>query len=68
MSPPDDYRTWEVLQRTRDVPLVISANPSGFTCVLCGAEQEPHAWRVRLPERLGTACPGCASDRGWSVS
>lgn len=51
----------------REKPLRIFENASGFTCVLCGAEQEAWAYRVRLPERAGIACPGCADDRGWSV-
>lgn len=49
----------------RLAPLEIKARAAGFTCVICGAEQEPHAWRVNLPGRLGTACPGCAGDHGW---
>lgn len=58
----------------RDKPLKIAAKPRGFTCVLCGASQESHSWGVSLPpapgsrRRSGTACPGCADDRGWAVA
>lgn len=58
-------------------PFVLAALPRGlltiispatpFTCVLCGCEQEPYAYRVTLPCRVGKACPGCANDRGWAV-
>lgn len=47
--------------------LTIRSTASGFTCAICGAEQEAHAWRVSLPDRLGTACPGCAGDAGWET-
>lgn len=40
---------------------------SGFTCVICGAEQEGLVWRVSLPERAGPACTGCATDAGFTV-
>lgn len=51
----------------RDNPLIIFDTAGAFTCVICGAEQEPYAYRVRLPSRAGPACPGCAGDAGWTV-
>jgi len=57
---------FKLSQLPRDKPLTIT-DGGAFTCVLCGAQQEPYAWRVRLPERAGTACPGCATDCGWEV-
>jgi hypothetical protein len=56
-----------VAQLDKAKPLVVREGAGGFTCALCGAEQEPHSWRVRLPEGAGPACPGCAADRGWTV-
>lgn len=53
---------------SREKPLRIYESASGFTCVICGATQEPWAYRVSLPERKGRACPGCASDHDWEVS
>lgn len=58
---------FKVAQADKSKPLRVFANASGFVCVLCGAEQEGHAWRVTLPDRLGRACPNCAVDRGWTV-
>lgn len=51
----------------RDKPLTIHDTASTFTCVICGAEQEPYAYRVTLPGRAGKACPGCAADHRWEV-
>lgn len=50
----------------RDKVLLIRVAASGFTCVICGAGQEPLAWRVSLPKRAGAACVGCAYDHGWT--
>lgn len=51
----------------RDKVLTIRSSASAFTCVICGAEREAHAWRVSLPQRVGAACPNCAADHGWTV-
>lgn len=52
---------------SRDKPLQIT-DGNGYTCVICGAEQEQYAWRVRLPSGAGQACPGCAGDHGWETA
>lgn len=64
MTPIDAYK---LATTDKSKPLTIRSTASGFTCSICGAQQEPHAWRVSLPDRLGTACPGCAADRGWET-
>jgi hypothetical protein len=54
----------------RDKPLTIFETAGGFTCTICGAEQEPWAYRVRLPTLTGykgLADPRCAADHGWEV-
>lgn len=50
----------------RSTVLKIRDAASAFTCVICGAEQEPYSWRVSLPKRAGAACVGCAHDQGWT--
>jgi hypothetical protein len=47
--------------------LRVREHRGGGTCVLCGAELQPHEWVVSLPERLGTAQTHCAGDAGWAV-
>ena len=51
----------------RDEPLRIFENASGFTCVICGVEAYAWSYRVRLPQRAGLACSGCAADHDWTV-
>lgn len=48
-------------------PLKIESPPKPFGCVICGASQEAYAYRVRLPQKAGVACTGCATDRGFEV-
>lgn len=48
-------------------PLTAKDPDRPFTCAICGARQEPFCWRVTLPNRLGSACTGCAADAGWSI-
>lgn len=63
MSPIDPVR---LAGLPRNKPLTIT-DGGAFTCVICGAPQEPHSWRVKLPAGAGPACPGCASDHGWET-
>lgn len=51
----------------RDEPLTGFATASGFKCVIRDCSQEPHAWRVKLPQRAGLACTACASDAGFTI-
>lgn len=46
-------------------PLRIVESNTETTCQICDG---PINWIVTLRERLGKAHPGCAGDRGWSVS
>jgi hypothetical protein len=59
-----DYVKLAAIDKSK--PLTIKDGPSGFTCKLCGAQQEAWAWRVTVPT-IGTACPGCAGDHGFEV-
>lgn len=51
----------------RDKPLRIFERASGFICVIRGCPQDAFAYRVKLPDGAGTACPNCAADSGWTV-
>lgn len=64
MKPSDEIK---LALADKSKPLRAASPARGFTCILCGAQQEPYTWCVRLPERLGVACVGCATDRGWTV-
>lgn len=56
-----------VAEADKSRPLPARGGNLGFTCALCGARQEPGAWRVTLPDRLGLVCTGCAGDAGWRI-
>lgn len=48
-------------------PLTIRESNRPWTCAICGCDQESYTWVVNLPNRSGKACPGCATDHGFSV-
>jgi hypothetical protein len=58
---------YELAMLSRDKPLTIHENASGFTCVICGCEQPAWCYRVTLPQGKGKACVGCAADHRWKV-
>lgn len=55
-----------VARMDKTKPLPAQSPARGFTCVLCGVQQEPFTWRVAVAPGK-PACTGCAADRGWTI-
>jgi hypothetical protein len=56
----------QVAAMSKDLPLLVTESQRDWECVLCGAIQDEGSWQVKLAKRL-PACPGCATDAGWTV-